>query len=283
MKTNEDYSKRVNKVIEYIDNNLDQNLDLKTLASVSNFSEYHFHRIFKAFQNETLASYITRMRIETASRLLRYSHLPIESIAYNVGYSMPSSLSKAFKQLYGISPSEYKINQKNIIIMKKEKINPDVQLNAPKIAELEKKNIIYIRLTGKYQELDFSGAYNELWNFVQKQNILWSGTEFIAVYIDDPEITESEKLRTDVCVTIQNQVSTEGRIKVGEISRGKYAIFLYKGPYHNLESVYSKIFCEWLPQSNYELANKPSFEKYVNDPSNTKPEDLETEIYIPLK
>ena len=68
------------------------------------------------------------------------------------------------------------------------------------------------------------------------------------------------------------------------ISGGKYAVFSHKGPYTNLSDTYNAIFMEWLPDSGNELRNLPSFEIYLNrDPRRTKPENLKTEIYIPIK
>ncbi len=94
--TREDYSKRINIIIEYINNHLTDDIDLEILAGIANFSPYHFHRIFKAFLGEPVGAFITRMKIEAAARLLRYSDMPVQEIAYKVGYDVPSSLSKAF-------------------------------------------------------------------------------------------------------------------------------------------------------------------------------------------
>ncbi|MCS2679629.1 helix-turn-helix transcriptional regulator [Bacteroides ovatus] len=71
----------------------------------------------KAFLGEPIGTFIVRTRTEAAARLLRYSDIPIADIAYRIGYASPSSLSKVFKQFYGISPLEYR-NNKNFVIMK---------------------------------------------------------------------------------------------------------------------------------------------------------------------
>ena len=94
--TREDYAKRINIIIEYIGNHLNDEMDLKELADISNFSEFHFHRIFKSIIGESVGAFVVRMRIETAARLLRYSNLSVQDIAYNVGYNTPSSLTKVF-------------------------------------------------------------------------------------------------------------------------------------------------------------------------------------------
>ncbi len=280
--TKEDYIRRINKVVEYINSHLNEEMDLKKLADISNFSEYHFHRIFKAFQHETLSAYITRIRVETAARLLRYSELPVETIAYNVGYEMLSSLSKSFKLFYGITPTEYRTN-KNHYIMKQAELNPELKLKAPKIVELESKTAIYIRLTGVYSELDFPGTFTKLWNFVKEHKLFSAGIEHLGVYYDDPKVTEGNKLRSDVCLVIHKPVQPKGEVDVKEIPGGKYAVFSYQGPYNNLGIVYDTIFAEWLPASGCELRNLPIFEKYCNDPTRTAPEKLKTEIYIPIQ
>lgn len=281
--TREDYIRKINTVVEYIDNHMDEAMDLKKLAAISNFSEYHFHRIFKAFRRETLASYITRIRIETSARLLRYSNMPIEIIAYNIGYETPSSLSKSFKQFYGITPTEYR-NNKEIYIMKKEEAQPRLKLKAPKIADLDTKQAIYVHLTGAYNGLDFDGAFNRLWNFVKEHKLFTSGIEHFSIYHDDPEITKSGSLRTDVCLVIHKPVQPQGEIGIKEIQGGKYAVFNYTGPYSNLGSAYDYIFGEWLPDSGYELRNNaPTLEKYINNPKRVTPAKLKTEIFLPLK
>ena len=280
--TREEYLKRVNVVVDYINNHLDEELDLQKLAEMSNLSTYHFHRIMKAFLGETLGAYIIRVRLETAVRLLRYTDLPVEQIAYSVGYEMPSSLSKSFKQFYDITPLEYR-NNKNFVIMKPVQLNPDLKLKSPKMIELETKKAIYIRLTGAYSELDFCGAWGKLWAYVKENKLFSAGIEHISIYHDDPKVTTSEKLRTDVCLVLPKPAEPKGEIGVKEIAGGKYAVFSYQGPYTNLGIVYDTIFAQWLPDSGYELRNAPLYEKYINDPSRTEEAKLKTEIYIPLQ
>lgn len=280
--TREDYQQRINIVLEYINNHLDEEMDLKKLADLSNFSLFHFHRIFRAFQQETLASYVTRIRVETAARLLRYSELPIETIAYNVGYEIPSSLSKAFKQFYNISPKEYRTN-KNYVIMKKAELNPELKVKMPKIIEMETKTAIYVRMTGAYDQLDFPSAFGKLWHFIKEHKLYSAGIEHIGIYHDDPKVTESNKLRTDVCIVVHKPVKPEGEVGVKEIAGGKYAVFSYQGPYTDLGNVYNSIYAKWLPESGYELRNVPMHEKYLNDPLKTDPMKLKTEIYLPIQ
>ena len=278
--TYNDYTQRINKVVAYINDHLDESLDLKSLAEVAALSEFHFHRVFKALKGESIGAHISRLRIEAAARLLRYSALSIEDIAFNIGYEAPAALSKAFKNQYGITPTQYRTN-KDIYIMKKEIINPDLALKAPKIMELEPKNLIYVALTGKYGTLDYGKAYEQLWAVVKSQKLFTKGIESICVSYDDPKITEASLQRSEVSLAIHKPAVPEGEVSCKTLAGGKYAVFFYQGSYSHLAAV-DDVAMRWVVESEYELRDEPLFEKYLNDSRRTPEEKLKTEVYIPI-
>ena len=278
--TYNDYVQRINKVVAYINNHLDETLDLKTLANEAALSDFHFHRIFKALKGEAIGGYITRLRLEATARLLRYTALTIEEIAFNIGYETPASLSKAFKKQYGISPTEYRTN-KDTYIMKKEIINPDLALKTPKIVTLEPKNLIYVALTGAYGSLDYGKAYEQLWAVIKAQKLFTKGIESICISYDDPKITEGSLQRSDVCLAIHKPASPQDEVSCKTLAGGKYAVFFYQGSYENLSQVYDTAV-RWVIDRQYTLREEPFFEKYLNDARRTPKEKLKTEIYIPI-
>lgn len=278
--TYNNYVQRINKVVAYINNHLDETLDLKTLANEAALSDFHFHRIFKALKGEAIGGYITRLRLEATARLLRYTALTIEEIAFNIGYETPASLSKAFKKQYGISPTEYRTN-KDTYIMKKEIINPDLALKEPKIVTLEPKNLIYVALTGAYGSLDYGKAYEQLWAVIKAQKLFTKGIESICISYDDPKITEGSLQRSDVCLAIHKPASPQDEVSCKTLAGGKYAVFFYQGSYENLSQVYDTAV-RWVIDHQYTLREEPFFEKYLNDARRTPKEKLKTEIYIPI-
>lgn len=278
--TYNDYVQRINKVVAYINNHLDETLDLKILANEAALSDFHFHRIFKALKGEAIGGYITRLRLEATARLLRYTALTIEEIAFNIGYETPASLSKAFKKQYGISPTEYRTN-KDTYIMKKEIINPDLALKAPKIVTLEPKNLIYVALTGAYGSLDYGKAYEQLWAVIKAQKLFTKGIESICISYDDPKITEGSLQRSDVCLAIHKPATPQEEVSCKTLAGGKYAVFFYQGSYENLSQVYDTAV-RWVIDHEYTLREEPFFEKYLNDARRTPKEKLKTEIYIPI-
>ena len=278
--TYNDYVQRINKVVAYINNHLDETLDLKKLANEAALSDFHFHRIFRALKGEAIGGYITRLRLEATARLLRYTTLTIEEIAFNIGYETTASLSKAFKKQYGISPTEYRTN-KDTYIMKKEIINPDLALKTPKIVTLEPKNLIYVALTGAYGSLDYGKAYEQLWAVIKAQKLFTKGIESICISYDDPKITEGSLQRSDVCLAIHKPATPQEEVSCKTLAGGKYAVFFYQGSYENLSQVYDTAV-RWVIDHEYTLREEPFFEKYLNDARRTPKEKLKTEIYIPI-
>ena len=102
------HSDCIEEVMRYIREHLGEPLDRETLADVAGFSVPHFHRVFTAHVGESAISYIRRIRLERAGRKLRMGAVDITEVALASGYDSHSSFSKAFKQQYGLSPSEFR-------------------------------------------------------------------------------------------------------------------------------------------------------------------------------
>jgi AraC family transcriptional regulator len=283
--TRQDYHKRINQVMVYINSHLDEKLELETLAAISNFSPYHFHRIIRAHLNESIGSYINRIRMETAANFILHTGEPIFEIALRVGYDIPSSFNKAFSKRFGCAPTEFRNNHNafnTINYFKMENVKNELGLK-PAFKTLKPAKVIFVQTIGDYNSIGTSKAWEKVCAFAEKNKLFGWKTEFIGISHDDPDITETEKLRYDACITITKDIKPEGVIGVQQIEGGKYAVFLHKGPYEKLHETYDKIFAHWLPGSNFELRNTPCFEKYLNEPERTKPEKLKTEIYLPVQ
>ena len=90
-----------------VDRDYAEPLDLDGLARVAGVSKYHFLRCFAATYGKTPALYLTERRIERAQDLLRATNLTVTEICHLVGYTSLGSFSTKFRQLIGVSPSEY--------------------------------------------------------------------------------------------------------------------------------------------------------------------------------
>ncbi len=104
----QDHFERIDHLKQYIRTHMDEPLNREVLAAVVGFSVPHFHRIFTACAGEAVASYVRRMRLERAGRKLRMGAVDITEVALAAGYDTHAAFSKAFKQQYGLSPSEFR-------------------------------------------------------------------------------------------------------------------------------------------------------------------------------
>src|SRR5258705_5218648 len=102
------YTEYVNTVQQYIREHIDEPLNRDVLAEVANYSVPHLHRIFTGCVGENIAAYVRRVRLERAGRKLRMGAVDITEVALAAGYQSHWAFSRAFKQQYSLSPSEFR-------------------------------------------------------------------------------------------------------------------------------------------------------------------------------
>ena len=103
-----DHADCIEDVMRYIREHIHEPLDRETLAAVAGFSVPHFHRVFRARVGESAISYVRRLRMEGAGRKLRMGAVDITEVALAAGYDSHAAFSKAFRQQFGLSPSEFR-------------------------------------------------------------------------------------------------------------------------------------------------------------------------------
>jgi AraC family transcriptional regulator len=99
---------KLNRVLEYINVNLNNKLELGVLANVAGVNMYHFARAFKQSTGESPHQYVLRRRIEQAKEFLRHSQLSVIEASARTGFVDQSHFSKVFRRIVGVAPSEYR-------------------------------------------------------------------------------------------------------------------------------------------------------------------------------
>jgi AraC family transcriptional regulator len=284
--TTRDYRERVNRVIFHIEAHLGEPLNLEELAKVAYFSPYHFHRIFAAFTGEPLAAFIRRLRLERAAQHLLHLDAPVTEIALGAGYETPSAFTRAFACHFGVSPTEYRQRHEPISflgarLLALTNLVEDVTMT-PEIRTIDPMPVLFVRRTGPYYQAA-GEAFGVLCQFAGPRGLLGPASRMIGISHDDPHVTDESKFRYDACVTSDREVKPEGEVGQKTIAGGKYAVFLHAGAYEGFQQTYDQIFKAWLPGSGEKLREEPCFEVYLNSPDQVKPEDLRTEIWLPLQ
>ncbi len=294
------YIASINRVIDYISNNLTQELSLETLSAVAGFSPFHFHRLFKAFMNETLNAYIKRIRLEKAIYYLSVNaDMSVTEIAYQCGFSSAQAMARDFQKQYNKTPSDYRKicnsdskNWKDQLQalyydehITKEK-GGELDMNV-KVQDMPEMHIAYVRHIGPYKGDSklFEGLFNTLMGWAGPRGLFVpQKTKILTVYYDDPHVTDEKKLRVDAAITIDEGVEVEGEIGKSTIPTGKYAIASFgKLGSDEYEQAWNQLYKEWLPESGYQPADGPCYENYLSDPKQDPDGKCDTQICIPVK
>ncbi|MEC0371796.1 response regulator [Paenibacillus chibensis] len=101
----------VNKIMDYIEQNYDKDITLKSLARYVMMGENYVSALFKKKTGETLIHYLHRTRVEKAIEYLTTTDLPVNRICQNVGFMNDNYFIKIFKRMTGVTPSQYRMRQ----------------------------------------------------------------------------------------------------------------------------------------------------------------------------
>ncbi|TAI47477.1 AraC family transcriptional regulator [Flagellimonas allohymeniacidonis] len=298
------YIKKINKVVAYIYHHLDDDLSLKKLADVACFSPFHFHRIFSALIGETPNQYISRRRIEKIANALLLGDGPesLTVLAHQYGFKSIHSFSRAFKNFYGMSASEFQKRGRFEFskIGKTESKNGEHQISFEKyfytienlknwltmrtevkVKEMPKLQMVDIRHRGPYPKI--GEAFQKLMGWAGPRGLLnFPKTKMVAIYYDSPRITDENKMESSACVTIEEDVEVNGEVGKVTIPKGKFAVGSFKLKYDEFEKAWNSMSL-WVPEHGFELRDGHYHEIYHND-GTQDPEGLFiVDICIPIQ
>lgn len=276
--TIESYQERMQRVLVHIENHLDAPLPLADLAAVACFSPYHFHRVFRGMTGESVKEHVRRLRLERAARRLKFSDDAVTAIALDSGYQTPESFTRAFQAMFGDAPSAYRQGAREFAPPPPTAALPPIEARIVRLGPLR---VAFVRHVGAYDEVGV--AWGKLMAWAGRRGLFGPSMQApLGVLHDDPEITAPESLRYDAALVVGPSVAPEGEVGVQDLPAAEYAMATHRGPYNQLGDTYARIAGQWLPSSGRELATAPGLEIYRNSPFAVRPEDLVTEIHLPL-
>lgn len=281
---------------------LDEALDLNELAGSAALSPFHFHRIFRGMLGETPLEMHRRLRLERAASQLLTSTRPVTAIAFDAGYDTHETFTRAFRDAYAMTPSSFRLCvRKDDGCERLPQINlaarcgihyaPPVNLKTIRfvrgepvmnvtIQQMPSLRIAAMQHVGPYNRI--SEAFQRLGAIAGRDGLVRDGAMMLALYYDDPETTPPSQLRSDAGITVPDGVPLPPEVVEKRLPASRYARSTHLGPYDTLGDTWSRMMGEWLPGSGERIGSGASFEVYRNTPADTRPEELRTDLYVPI-
>ncbi|SFB03888.1 MULTISPECIES: AraC family transcriptional regulator [unclassified Bacillus (in: firmicutes)] len=286
-----DMLKQMNTAIRYIEENLAGEIDFKEVARLAYSSEYHFKRMFSFLAGVTLSEYIRRRRLTLAAFELRDNSIKVIDIALKYGYNSPDSFARAFQQLHGITPSEARRDGHSLKAYPQMSFHLSIKGGSEmnyRIVEKEAFRIVGIKkrvpiifeginpeIASMWSSLN-EGTINELKNLsnVKPLGLLSASTNF-----SEGRLEEKGELDHYIGVATTNECPAH--FAELEVLASTWAVFEAVGPFpETLQSVWGRIYSEWIPSSNYELIEGP--EILWNENKDVTSPTFKSEIWIPV-
>ncbi|HEY5072194.1 MAG TPA: AraC family transcriptional regulator [Caulobacteraceae bacterium] len=278
--TAQSYSGRLRRVAAHIAAHLDEPLDLERLAAVACLSPHHFHRIYHAAWGETAAETLSRLRLHRAAVQLLTTVAPITGIARRAGYGSLAAFSRAFAAAYRATPSAFRARGS----LGPRASAPSSNLTEPAMAVVVQDRppmrIAYLTHRGPHDQI--GPTFERLYAWAAPRGLTGPHAVGVAVYLDDLRAVPPAELRTQAGVSVAADVGDDGEVRARTLDGGRFAVLLYKGSYAGIAAAYAELH-GWLATSDEARAPAPVVEVYLNDPHTTAPEDLLTEIRLPLR
>ena len=286
------YLDKIGKAIDFIENNLTENITIEDVAREGYLSTYHFHRIFQIMVGDSVMGYVRKRRLSAAAQKLITTNENIIQIAFLYQYESQEAFCRAFKKLYGIAPGQYRRSREKMEFYDR-KIFPDGKVSfyiggmfmEPKIIKKESFMVIGPRIRSTPE----NGQ-----NFIQIPKF-WEKCMTQKYWEKIPNRIDNEKcygICTDMnpdgsfTYMIANEVSSFENIPKGMtgkvIPAAKYAVFTAMGKIPDkIQEVTRYIYGEWLNKSGYERSDTEDLEVYEDKRVNLP--EPEVDIYVPIK
>jgi AraC family transcriptional regulator len=292
-----DYRERIRRVTLYIEDNLSEPIRLRDMAKIACFSEFHFHRVFLACMGVTLYEYTNYRRLFKAADLILNSSLRITDIAMEVGFESSAAFATAFKKHFRVTPSKFGRTRGKGFRIEPLKFLDSIGVYGSEQRKLKADRIPYetrtlpeLKLLSLSKRGYFSGCffkaaqdgYTELHDYLDTHGLLLEAVHRISIYPELPYSMNDPDAVINCGFSVNKEVQSEQPFELLTIPAGKYAVFHYAGPYEYIYQTWIIAYLRCFLIGNEQVRDVAPFELYLNSPRDTSPEDLMTEVHIPI-
>jgi AraC family transcriptional regulator len=283
----EEYRQPINQVIKAIIRAPGEDWTTERLAGLAGISAFHFHRHFRALTGETMFAFLQRRRLLRAIELIGEDRFSLTDIALECGFDSGSSLSRAFRKHLGCTPSQYR-QQHPPLLLPPARVRTQDKLPLPvEIRETKPRHAIIVERRGLIEhsfERAASAAFGVLTRELKRVNGWPFVRECIAMCPDEASLVPDAEARYQAGFIYEGTLPPLcDEVRRVMIPAGRWVVSLHQGSYETLWQLWNRLYRNWLPASGYQLRAASPFEVYLNRPKQTPPDELRTEIWIPIE
>lgn len=285
----ENYHARMRRVLDHIDQNLDEDLSVATLSGIAAFSMHHFHRQFSAIFGVSVHRYVQLARMKRASYQLAYhDNINVTEIAMDAGYQSPDAFARAFRERIGQAPSEFRKSPDwepwfaalGPLTNARSKLMDMYSKNDVAIREFPATPVAVMAHRGK------PGRLNEtILNFITWRKLAGLGQANSATFtvFHSPHASSGDEFSVDLCAATSRPIAanTHG-VAAGLIAGGRCAVLRVTGESDNLEVPALFLYRDWLPASGEEARDFPLFCQRVSVFPDVPEHETITDLFLPL-
>ena len=276
-----EWLKRMNDAIEYMEDNLANDISFEKAAQLACCSQYHFQRMFSYIIGVPLSEYLRRRRLTKAALDLQNGDKVID-VALRYGYDSPTAFNRAFQAVHGVSPSA--AQKPDTVLKAYPRVNFQIIIKGAeemdyRIVQKEAFRIVGVRTPISTDvEVNFK-CVPAFWQEVAQKGFIQQILELMNAEpkgLLGASACEGEKHFYYIAVATDKAIPDN--MFEYTVPASTWAIFTGSGSPGSIADLQKRIFSEWLPTSGYEWAESSDIEVYLDD----NPTDMKYEVWLPI-
>ena len=271
----------MNDSIAYIEEHLEDKIDLEEVARIACCSVYHYQRLFYCLTNMTVGEYIRKRRLSEAALYLQQSNVKIIDLALKYQYSSPAAFTRAFTGLHGNTPNKAKKKGTNLKLFSR--ISFQITIKGENVMNYRIEEKEAFRVIGIKEKISTAGGQNfvQVPKFWQRACANGQYEEVIARRMIGSNVvygicTNFGAESFEYYIAVRNDKEMDKKIEELIIPASKWVVFTCD-KLEEIQQTFKRLYSEWFPSSGYEHAGTPEVECYYDEGERNK-----YEVWIPI-
>jgi AraC family transcriptional regulator len=270
------YAESVQRAIDYIEEHLDEELDLSSIAEGAYISVAQLYRVFNALAGHPVKDYIRKRRMSVAANHLRNSKRTVEELAWDSGFQSYHSFAKVFKKIVGLTPAAYRkadiffsfepVRLYEQVVYKEDKEQSELFPDVRVIRFMPDKMYAYLHISKQEAGMENEafrivceklGAFEASRNFKPKVRIF-------GYNVDLPEENGESRYGYRILIMDGEEWVVDGMFTENLFIGGLYAVSkIIASPPKAVQDKWNRLLSDWLPKSAFEIGTHQYIEEFI--------------------